>query len=56
MWFLHLHDVVLHFARLDRSWAESLITLGAALLIGCVASCVSSPSQDNDDLFHKHVS
>ncbi len=56
MWFLHLHDVLWHCAHLNAYWAEATITLGAALLVGCVASCVSSPSRDNDDLFHKHVS
>ena len=56
MWFFHLHDVLSLFFHLNHFWAEATITLGAALLIGCAASCVSSPSQDNDDLFGKHVS
>ncbi len=56
MWFLHLHDVLWSFAHLSPDWAAITITCGAALLVGCAASCVCSPAPENDDLFHKHVS
>ena len=56
MWFMHLHEVLRHFARLNTHWAEALITIGAALLVGCAASCACSPQREKDDLFHKHVS
>jgi hypothetical protein len=56
MWFLHLQDVILHFARMSPYLAEGAITVGAALLVGCAASCACSPCEEKDDLFHKHVS
>ncbi len=55
MWFLHLHNVLQHFAHLGTDWGPVTITCGAALLIGCAASCILSPSPEKDDLFHKHV-
>ena len=55
MWFLHLHDVLRHIAQMNTHWAEALITCGAALLVGCAASCACSPRQEKDELFHKHV-
>ncbi len=56
MWFLHLHNLLWHFAHMGAHWAEALITCGAAVLAGCAASCACSPQKDKDDLFHKHVS
>jgi hypothetical protein len=57
MWFLHLHDVIMHFAHMSPYLAEGAITLGAALLVGCAACCACSPScKEKDDLFHKRVS
>lgn len=56
MWFLHLHDILDHFSRMNAHWAEGIITLAAALLVGCAASCACSPCKEKDDLFHKHVS
>ncbi len=55
MWFLHLQDVLWHFARANAHWAEAVVIVGTALLAGCAASCACSPQQDKDDLFHKHV-
>lgn len=56
MWFLHVHSVLGHITHLSPRWAEALITGGAALLVGCAASCACSPSREKDDLFHRHVS
>ncbi len=56
MWFLHLHDVLWHFAHWNAHWAEALITAGAAVLVGCAASCACSPRAERDDLFHRDVS
>ena len=56
MWFLHLQDILWHVAHLRAFWAEAAITAAAALLVGCAASCVCSPSEEKDELFHKHVS
>ena len=56
MWFLHLHDVLWHFAHFNKHWAEAAITVGAALLVGCAASCACSPCKEKDDLFREHVS
>ncbi len=56
MWFLHLHDILSHLSHLSDHWAEAAITCGAALLVGCAASCICSPCKEKDDLFYKHVS
>ena len=56
MWFLHLHDVLWHFAHFNAHWAEALVTCGAAVLVGCAASCACSPRKENDDLFHSNIS
>ena len=56
MWFLHLQDVLWRFAHLNAHWAEAIVTCGAALLVGCAASCACSPCKEKDDLFHRHVS
>jgi len=56
VWFLHLQDILRHISHLNAHWAEALITGGAALLVGCAASCACSPCREKDDLFHKHVS
>ncbi len=56
MWFLHLHDVLMHLSRLSNHWAEIAITCGAAVLVGCAASCACSPCEEKDELFHRRVS
>ncbi len=56
MWFLHLHAVLWHIAHLNAHLGEAIITIGAALLVGCAASCACSPCREKDELFHKHVS
>ncbi len=56
MWFLHLQDVLRQFALMNPHWAEAAVTGGAALLVGCAASCACSPRQERDDLFGKRVS
>jgi hypothetical protein len=56
MWFLHLNVVLSHLSRLSPHWAEGAITFGAALLVGCAASCACSPCKEKDDLFHRNVS
>ncbi len=56
MWFLHLQDVLWRFAHLNAHWAEAIVTCGAALLVGCAASCACSPCKEKDDLFHRRVS
>ncbi len=55
MWFLHLHDVLLHVSHLSPHLPEAVITLGAVLLIGSAASCVCSPREEKDELFHREV-
>ena len=55
MWFLHLHDVVMHFSRLSPHFPEVAITVGAILLVGSAASCVCSPCEEKDDLFHREI-
>jgi hypothetical protein len=56
MWFLHLNVVLSHLSHLSPYWAEGAITCGAALLVGCAASCACSPCKEKDDLFHRNVS
>ncbi len=55
MWFLHLHDVLRHLSQMNPHVAEAVITCAAALLVGCAASCASSPGSEHDSIFHKHV-
>jgi hypothetical protein len=55
MWFLHLHSVITHFSRLSPHLAEIVITVGAILLVGSAASCVCSPCEEKDELFHRRV-
>ena len=33
-----------------------IVTVGAALLLGCAVSAMCSPCREKDDLFHRHVS
>ena len=55
MWFLKMHDLLKHFSQLSDFLPAILVTIGVALLIGCAVSCVSSPCEEKDNLFHKEV-
>lgn len=32
-----------------------LVTVGVAVLFVCCAECLTNPSRDKDDLFHRHA-
>ncbi len=55
MWFLHLHDLITHFSSLSPHLSEIVITIAAVLLVGSAASCVCSPCEEKDELFHREV-
>ncbi len=56
MWFLHVHDLLSHLSHLSPYLPAIAITVGAALLVGSAASCMCSPCEEKDDLFHREVS
>ncbi len=55
MWFLHLHEFLTHVSRLSPDLPEIVITVAAILLVGSAASCVCSPCEEKDELFHREV-
>ncbi|MBV8632773.1 MAG: hypothetical protein JOZ83_17750 [Silvibacterium sp.] len=55
MWFTKMHDVLYHLSQLSDYLPALLVTIGVGVLIGCAVSCVCSPREEKDDLFHREV-
>ncbi len=43
------------FSHLESYIPATVITLGAAVLIGCAVSGICSPCKEKDPIFHKQV-
>lgn len=49
-------SIIAHlFAHLESYLPAILVTVGAALLLGCGVSALCSPCREKDDIFHRHV-
>jgi hypothetical protein len=49
-------SIVAHwFYQLESYLPAILVTVGAALLLGCGVSALCSPCREKDDIFHRHV-
>jgi hypothetical protein len=55
MWFTKMHDVLAHLSQLSDYLPAVLVTIGIGVLIGCAVSCVCSPSEEKDEIFHREV-
>jgi hypothetical protein len=49
-------SIIAHwFSQLEAYLPAILVTVGAALLLGCGVSALCSPCREKDDIFHRHV-
>ena len=49
-------SIIAHlFAHIESYLPAILVTVGAALLLGCGVSALYSPCREKDDIFHRHV-
>jgi hypothetical protein len=49
-------SIVAHwFSQIESYLPAILVTVGAALLLGCGVSALCSPCREKDDIFHRHV-
>ena len=55
MWILHIEEAFRHLSNINSYLPAVVITVGAAVLVGCAASCVCSPCKEKDELFHRRV-
>ncbi len=55
MWFLQWHEILVRIVHPQSHLPALILTVGAALLIGCATSCACGPADDKDDIFHNHV-
>lgn len=43
------------FSRMESYVPAIVVTLGAAVLVGCAVSGICSPCKEKDQIFHKQV-
>jgi hypothetical protein len=49
-------SIIAHLlAQLESYLPAILVTIGAALLVGCGVSALCAPCREKDDIFHRHV-
>jgi hypothetical protein len=49
-------SIVAHWlSGLESYLPAILVTIGAALLLGCGVSALCSPCREKDDIFHRHA-
>lgn len=51
----HLSIIAHLLAQLEAYLPAILVTVGAALLVGCGVSALCAPCREKDDIFHRHV-
>jgi hypothetical protein len=52
---VHLHTLVRWFSQFSSYGPAIVVTIGAALLMGCGIGAVCSPCEEKDEVFHRQV-
>jgi hypothetical protein len=52
---VHLHTLVRWFSHFQSYGPAIVVTIGAALLMGCGIGAACSPCEEKDEVFHRQV-
>jgi hypothetical protein len=48
-------DSLIQWFTVEGNALAVLVTMGVAILLACCLECMTAPSREEDDIFHRHA-